>query len=274
MTCMPERWSRRRPATQQRLACTARPKGGNRGFFSDEGTLAQLPVPCRLILRQDVGALFLLGMRHALGGVVLGSLQLLAHITDEEDVRLYQNRRTTVAWPCGMTKSFASTCRLRTSSSTMPGAEEGTAKVNFAFVSQLRSLLAQRSPIISSTLTFSRRFEKRIPAQSMVTLQFSFEQTWPRLSQICDNSPNFNSTRWAWNATWNQIPLSTHKLARHNRATLRNSCLSEGLRRMWSDRASLNTSRASGELPADTQPHGTMGFPKAERAHDKHEIGR
>ena len=36
----------------------------------------------------------------------------------------------------------------------------------------------------------------------------------------------------------------------------------------------MRVSRASGELPADTQPHGTMGSPKAQRAHDKHEIGR
>ena len=35
------------------------------------------------------------------------------------------------------------------------------------------------------------------------------------------------------------------------------------------DRAAHNTSRASGELSADTQPHGTMGSPKAQRAHDK-----
>ena len=40
------------------------------------------------------------------------------------------------------------------------------------------------------------------------------------------------------------------------------------------NRAAHNTSRASSELPADTQPHGTMGSPKAQRAHDRHEIGR
>ena len=41
-----------------------------------------------------------------------------------------------------------------------------------------------------------------------------------------------------------------------------------------SNRVALNKSRASDDLPTDTQPHGATVSPKAHCAHDKHEIGR
>ena len=116
-----------------------------------------------------------------------------------------------------MTRSFASTCRLRTSLSSTPGADERTAKANFAHVSQLRSLHVQKSPIISSTLTSSRRYEKWIPAPSMVASQFSFEHTWPRSfykspTPVPQDGPGM------------RLGINFHfqldKLARHNSATL------------------------------------------------------
>ena len=47
-----------------------------------------------------------------------------------------------------------------------------------------------------------------------------------RTVNLCENSPNPNFARRARNATWEPFSISQLiKLARHNRAALRNSCL-------------------------------------------------
>ena len=130
-----------------------------------------------------------------------------------------------------MEKSFSSTCRLKTSSSTTPGAVEGTAKANFAYVSQLRSV------------------------------------------SLCDNSPNPNSTRRAWNVTLESISISRlDRFTRHNRAHYEIPAC-KMVRRL---RVRLRSTRQQLGIGRTPRRHPTMqnvGLPQSSTCTRQHALG-
>ena len=118
---------------------------------------------------------------------------------------------------------------------------------------------------------------RRTPRRHSATRNDGLPQSSTRTQETRTRTPGEIHTNPTRMRLWKHFLFfisQLNKLARHIWAHCETPVCTKGCEECASDRASLNTSRASGELPADTQPHGTMGFPKAQRAPVKHEIGR
>ena len=118
---------------------------------------------------------------------------------------------------------------------------------------------------------------RRTPRRHPATRNDGLPQSSTRTRQTRTRTPGELHTNPTRMRLWKHFLFfisQLNKLARHIWAHCETPVCKRGCEECASDCASLNTSQASGELPADTQPHGTMGFPKAQRAHDRHETGR